>query len=138
MHIYVNCMCYSPPLCKRIHGDRMVTFSGFFTLGKIIVCLLSFVKEQIQCMPQKIVADRYKKHFIIINKIMKHSNDTGHSLTVCTKTHMVFTLMCTVGVFFPFQALGKTSACCKNFCTFESFLFPHIWLFKLYLMPGKS
>lgn len=34
--------------------------------------------------------------FIIINKIMKHSNDTGHSLTVCTKTCMVFTLMCMV------------------------------------------
>lgn len=72
------------------------------------------MKDQKQFTQLKIVADWYKKHFIIINKILKHSNDTGHSLTVYTKTHMVFTLMCMVGVVFPFWAQGKTSACCKK------------------------
>lgn len=94
-----------------------MTFSGFFY---IVENVLPFVKEQNQCTPLKTVADRYKKHFIIINKIMKRSNDTGHSLTVCTKTRTVFTLMCMVGVFFPLQSLGKTSACCKKLL--------HIWV----------
>lgn len=84
-------------LTKYIDGDIF----SVFTLCEIVVYHLPFVKEQ----TQPTLADRYKKHFIIINKIMRHSNDTGHSLTVCTKTHMAF--------------------------RFETFLFLHIWVFKL-------
>lgn len=102
-------------LCNKIH--LWWHCRCFFTLNKFIV------KEQKQCTPLKTVADRYKKHFIIINKIMKHSNDTGHSLTVCTKSHMVFTLMVYSFLSGPWAKLLPAS--------------PHIWLFKLYLMPGK-
>lgn len=88
-------------------------------------CLCLSVQHQ--CTPFKIMADRYK-NTIIIDKIMKHSNDAVHSLTVC-KSHMVFTLVCMAGVFSPVFR--------KNLRTFESFLFHPIWLFELYLMPGK-
>lgn len=46
---------------------------------------------------------------------------------------MVLTLMCMVGVI----SVQNFLCAVKNFCTFESFLFPQIWLLELYSMPGK-
>lgn len=46
----------------------------------------------------------------------------------------LFTRMCMVGVFLIFSPWAKLLPAVK---TFESFLLPQIWLFKLYLMPGK-
>lgn len=111
-----------------------VTFSAFFYLGWITVLNFAFVKIQNQCTQLNFVAHRYKKHFIVINKIMKHFNHTGHSQYV---QRLIWYSHWCVGWVYSFWSLGKTSAGCKNFCTFESFSFPHIWLFKLYLMPGK-
>ena len=102
------------------------------------------IKEQYQYTLLKIIVDRYKKTvYWITDKTMKHSNGTGHSLTVCTKSHMVFTLMCMVDVLPPSRPPGqkkkKQSACCKIPLHIWVIFFyaPVFWLFTLYLMPVK-